>query len=251
MQLASTGGWDYNRRLFLFLDHPWSHQLVRQSSGWRLAHHNSFNRELVYGWSSLAALRVKCFMTRPFVRAIKLVRRFVLKPFSLPALCLFILGIVLRQQVSDPDFKTTVAYPAYTRTHLRVLFDEAHNNFHSARGRFKGFTELITNDGYRVTTNKEEFSERALKGYDILVIANPLNDSGDVENPMEDRQAFTEAECDAVRDWARAGGALLLIVDHAPWGAAARNLAKRFDVDMSNSYARDLSNYDRDFGALS
>jgi hypothetical protein len=132
-----------------------------------------------------------------------------------------------------------------------VLFDEAHNNFHTAGGRYKGFAELIANDGYRVTPNREKFSERVLKGYDILLIANPLNDSGDVENPMENRPAFTEAECDSVRDWVRAGGVLLLIVDHTPWGAAARNLAQRFDVDMSNSYARDPSNYDQDFGALS
>ncbi|HEX6124237.1 MAG TPA: hypothetical protein VFZ23_02580, partial [Pyrinomonadaceae bacterium] len=85
----------------------------------------------------------------------------------------------------------------------------------------------------------------------ILLIANPLNDAGDVENQMEDRPAFSEAESDVVRDWVRAGGALLLIVDHTPWGAAARNLARRFDIDMSNSYTRDASNYDRDYGSLS
>lgn len=179
------------------------------------------------------------------------IKRFVMKSLLLLVLILFLSVMAFSQQVADPNFDTRVARPAYTRSHPRVLFDEAHNNFHTTGGRYKGFAELITNDGYRVTPNKEKFSERVLKGYDILLIANPLNDGGDVENPMEDRPAFTEAECDAVRDWVRAGGALLLIVDHTPWGAAARNLAKRFDVDMSNSYTRDPSNYDQDYGSLS
>lgn len=174
-----------------------------------------------------------------------------MKSLSLLALFLFSSVVVFSQQVADPNFNTKVARPAYSRSHPKVLFDEAHNNFHTAGGRYKGFAELITNDGYQVTSNKEKFSDGVLKGYAILLIANPLNDNEDVENPMANRPAFTEAECDAVRDWIRAGGALLLIVDHTPWGAAARNLAKRFDVDMSNSYARDPSNYDQDFGALS
>ena len=39
------------------------------------------------------------------------------------------------QQVSDPDFDTRVARPAYTKQRPRVLFDEAHANFHTAGGR--------------------------------------------------------------------------------------------------------------------
>ena len=174
-----------------------------------------------------------------------------MKSLALLILFLSLSVVVFSQQVADPSFNTRVVRPAYTRSHPKVLFDEAHNNFHTTGGRYKGFADLITNDGYHVTPNKEKFSQQVLKGYNILLIANPLNDNGDVENPMENRPAFTEVECDAVRDWVRAGGALLLIVDHPPWGAAARNLAKRFDVDMSNSYANDPSNYDQDCGCLS
>jgi len=181
----------------------------------------------------------------------KCMKMFVMRSLSLMVLFLFLSVGASGQQVADPNFNARVARPAFTRSHPSVLFDEAHNNFHTTGGRYKGFAELIANDGYRVTPNKEKFSEQVLKGHDILVIANPLNDAGDVENQMEDRPAFTEAECDAVRDWVRAGGALLLIVDHTPWGAAARDLGKRFDVDMSNSYTRDPTNYDQDYGALS
>jgi hypothetical protein len=39
----------------------------------------------------------------------------------------------------------------------------------------------------------------------------------------------------ALRDWVRGGGALLLIADHAPFGAAAQNLARGFGVEMGKS----------------
>ena len=54
--------------------------------------------------------------------------------------------------------------------------------------------------------------------------------------------AFTDAECDAVRDWVKGGGALLLITDHAPMGSAAQCLAKRFDVNLSTGAVGDPKN---------
>src|SRR5262249_12216252 len=58
----------------------------------------------------------------------------------------------------------------------------------------------------------------------------------------ESAPAFTDAECDAVREWVRGGGALLLIADHAPFGATAANLGKRFGVDMGKGFAYDRAN---------
>ena len=150
------------------------------------------------------------------------------------------------QQVADPNFDPTVAHPAFTKNHPRVLFDEAHNNFHTAGGRYKAFADLINSDGYRVTPNSRKFSAETLAGYDILVIANPLG--APVESPSDfptaNKPAFTEAECDAVRDWVNRGGSLLLIADHYPVGGAAGILAKRFEVDMSNAFTDDPANYD-------
>jgi hypothetical protein len=54
--------------------------------------------------------------------------------------------------------------------------------------------------------------------------------------------AFTDSECDAVRDWVRGGGSLLLIADHAPFGATAAALASRFGVEMGKGYAWTVSN---------
>ena len=122
-----------------------------------------------------------------------------------------------------------------------VLFDEAHHNFHTAGGRYKPFAELIANDGYKVIPNKEKFTKELLAKGDILIIANALGAAG-MGQPGAANSAFTDAECDAVRDWVQAGGSLLLITDHAPFGSAAESLAKRFGVDMSKGYTSDPSN---------
>jgi hypothetical protein len=146
-------------------------------------------------------------------------------------------------QRADPNFDTKVARPAYANAARppRVLFDEAHFNFHTAGGRYKPFADLIANDGYAVIPNREKFSRELLQKGEILVIANALGADG-MGQPGASDPAFTDAECDAVRDWIKDGGALLFITDHAPMGAAAECLAKRFDVSMSKGATSDPAN---------
>jgi hypothetical protein len=168
--------------------------------------------------------------------------RTVLKLAPIVLLALAIPAI--SQQQADSTFDASVAHPAYTTTtHPKILFDEAHFNFHTSTGRYKPFADLVSNDGYRVTANKEKFRKESLDGFDVLVIAN----AGAAQQASADRSkpAFTDGECDAVREWVRAGGALLLIADHAPAGAAAVNLGARFGVDMSKGYTGDPVNYER------
>src|SRR5580765_105367 len=103
-------------------------------------------------------------------------------------------GAVRAQQVADLTYDTRVARPAYKQDGPRVLIDEAHRNFHTAEGRYKPFADLISNDGYRVSANTAPFSAGSLKDARILVIANATG-----EPPAN--SAFTDAECDAVREW--------------------------------------------------
>jgi len=159
------------------------------------------------------------------------------------ALLLITLSGVRSQQQADPTFDASVARPAYSTSHPKVLFDEAHFNFHTTTGRYKPFVSLITNDGYQVTPNKVPFSTESLTGFDVLVIANA--GASQVAAADRSKSAFTDVECDAVRDWVRSGGALLLIADHAPAGAAAAILASRFGVDMSKGFTADPLNYER------
>ncbi len=170
--------------------------------------------------------------------------------FSLAVVILLTTVLDYTQQVADPNFDAKVAQPAYTRTHPKILFDEAHNNFHTSTGRYKPFADLITNDGYSVSPGTEKFSRKTLEGFDVLIIVNALG--AERQNlPEASNPAFTEVECDAVRDWVKSGGSLLLIADHAPFGAAAEIMAQRFNVEMSKGHTSDPNNHDSETGNMS
>jgi hypothetical protein len=153
------------------------------------------------------------------------------------------LGLQAGGQRADPDFDTKVAHPAYARDerHPRVLFDEAHHNFHTAGGRYMPFASLITSDGYQIIPNSEKFTRDVLQKADILVIANALG-AERMGQVGAANAAFTDAECNAVYEWVQNGGSLLLISDHAPMGAAAQCLAKRLGVDMNTGATSDPKN---------
>ncbi len=121
------------------------------------------------------------------------------------------------------------------------MFDEAHHNFHTFEGRFKPFVDLLLNDGYRVIRNRQPFTKAILSSFKILVISNALG-AEDLDEEGADKSAFTDEEIQAVHDWVKGGGALLLIADHAPFGGAAAALANRFGVDMSKGYTFDEKN---------
>lgn len=157
-------------------------------------------------------------------------------------LCLLCLSVaVTAQQLADPEFNTSVAKPAYTKAEPRVLFDEAHHNFHTTDGRYKPFADLLINDGYRVVRNRQPFTKESLSSFKVLVIANALG-AEEMDDDGADASAFTEDECQAVQDWVKNGGALLLIADHAPFGGAASSLAGRFGVEMSKGFTYDPAN---------
>ena len=157
-------------------------------------------------------------------------------------LFVFCLSVVVgAQQLSDPEFNASVTNPAYTKTEPRVLFDEAHHNFHTTDGRYKPFADLLRNDGYRVVRNRQPFTKETLNSFKVLVIANALG-AEEMDDNGADESAFTEEECQAVQDWVKGGGSLLLIADHAPFGGAASSLATRFGVEMSKGFTYDPAN---------
>lgn len=158
--------------------------------------------------------------------------------------------IAAGQQGPDPEFNTTVAHPAYTKNYPRIVFDEAHNNFHTTTGRYKPFVDLISSDGYNVVPGRKLFAKPSLSTFKVLVIANALG-AEDIDDEGADRSAFTEEECDVVRDWVKGGGSLLLIADHAPFGGAAESLGKRFGIEMSKGYTLDPEQYFKESGSPS
>jgi hypothetical protein len=156
-------------------------------------------------------------------------------------ICLLVVSSVsiFGQQVPDPNFDVKVGHPAFSPPKQpKVLFDEGHFNFHTTDGRYQPFAALIAYDGYVITPNKQKFTKQSLAGYDVLVISNALG-AAQMGAPNAGNPAFTEVECQMVREWVQAGGALLLIADHAPMGEAAERLGLQFGVGMSKGYTSD------------
>ena len=140
-------------------------------------------------------------------------------------------------QPADSVYDATVARPSFsTNGGPVVAIDEAHSNFHTMRGRYRPFSELLRNDGFRVVANTAPFTPASLQSMTVLVIANALATPG---RAAIDGTAFTFDEETALYEWVRRGGRLLLVADHEPMGSVAKRLAQRFGVDMSTGRTHD------------
>lgn len=152
-------------------------------------------------------------------------------------------------QVADSMFVPVVEVPTYVTDHPHVVIDEAHNNWHKAAGRYKPFADLLRADGYRVSSNRNIFTPSALTGIDVLVISNAAGGTHeDDPDSIQARQAFTDQEIVVLREWVAGGGALLLVADHAPAGAAAMALGAAFGVEMRNSWTFDENHGEPGYG---
>ncbi|MDB4913320.1 MAG: hypothetical protein JWM95_964 [Gemmatimonadetes bacterium] len=144
-------------------------------------------------------------------------------------------------QIADTSFTPHIAHAAYPAgTGPRVLLDEAHFNFHKIDGRYAPFVRMLRRDGYVVEPLRAKFTDASLAPAKILVIANAMNARNKDGNwTLPTPSAFERDEIDAVHRWVRAGGSLLLIADHMPFGGAAADLGSVFGVYMTNGYATD------------
>lgn len=143
-------------------------------------------------------------------------------------------------QIPDPKFDGRVAHPAFRDRHPLVQLDEAHFNIHTARGTYRPFEELLTGDGYLVRPNRRHFSPSTLGGTDLLVIAGALHTRWK-DDPEAGRPAFTLEEDNAVVEWVRQGGGLLITADHPPLGTAVARLLARFGIQGSSGFTVDTA----------
>ena len=134
-----------------------------------------------------------------------------------------------------------------------VLFDLGHNSLFLNE---PNLSPRLRDDGYLTQTLTGPFTEEALAGVDIVIVAAPLADrnalrvSGDTDRGDIDAQiaevwrhpipsAFSVEELDILQGWVERGGSLFLVFDHFPMPGAVAALAGRFGVEMSNGYAVD------------
>ena len=142
------------------------------------------------------------------------------------------------QQVPDLGYNPTIESPAYQEREGPIVgIDEAHNNFHTATGRYAPFANLLMRDGYRVVRAKKGLSRATLEHLDILVIANPIHRSNHRNWKLPTPSAFTDKEIAYIHQWIRSGGSLFLIADHMPFPGGAGKLAEAFGFTFSNGFA--------------
>jgi hypothetical protein len=148
---------------------------------------------------------------------------------------------------STSTSRPAVATSSATRDGRTITIDEAHHNFHTATGRYKPLADLLRSDGYVVAEGKEEFQPETLRKVRVLVVAHATG-AHDLRSPDAHNSPFSSKECDAVRDWVRGGGSLLLVTDRPPVAAANQMLASRFGVDFAPGTVVDPANSQRDSG---
>jgi hypothetical protein len=144
-----------------------------------------------------------------------------------------------RERQYDSSFDTRVIEPAYRGNGPSVLYDEGHLNTHTSAGGYKPFADLIRSDGYNVRVTRQPLSAQALSGVSVLIIVGARG-----TNDANDGPAFSDSETSAIDQWIRAGGSLLLVTDHWPYGSAVESLAQRFGVQMGNGLLEDPEHHE-------
>jgi hypothetical protein len=162
--------------------------------------------------------------------------------FSYLLMIVFLFTSCNAKQKPDKKFDVSVKTQTYVSDHPKVLFDEGHNNMHTINGTYSPFVNLIRNDGYIVQKNLSPFSKSSLEEFNILIISNAKGG----KRKFKYKPAFTEVECEVVKEWVLHGGSLLLIADHYPLGSASNNLSNQFGVHMYNGEVFDSVYFEGD-----
>ena len=157
-----------------------------------------------------------------------------MKTLSLPMMfvLLCVAAVVVKGQDAPPA--GSVLY-----RDKRILFDTVHWNPSLREGRYRAVADLLVRDGYDVVAGAVVPERTDLSRYRVLFIVTPY-----ITDPLRGRTSagvsvFSDADCDALEAWVRAGGSLLLVVGHEPSGAATGNLVRRFGVDVRNGTTND------------
>ncbi len=158
--------------------------------------------------------------------------------FALFLFCL-ISTQVLAQQVGDPGFRYPIGSPLFDKGEgLKVAIDEGHNNFHTLSGRYASFGQLLSDDGFQMTSLQGEVTYTKLTAIQILVISNPVHQSNLGNWTLPNPSAYSKTEIKTINEWVKQGGKLFLIADHMPFGGAAAELAESFGFNFTNGFAR-------------
>lgn len=172
-------------------------------------------------------------------------------PGAPPALDVRDLGVMLRRISCQPavclggavepgslnagycEYVPVVTAPQYgTCTGPRIYVDSGHSPFHKIDNSYSGFAKLLLADGYDVRSIRwqKPFDGLPPAAFgDVLVIVTPQGPSPDVFD-AQSQEAIRIAE------WVKAGGSLLVSLDHPPYNRVA-TLAAQFGLVVAGDYS--------------
>jgi len=146
------------------------------------------------------------------------------------------------QQIPDSAYHPKISEIHFKNCKSRIFIDEAHHNFHTGDDRYGPFASLLRRHGCDITSSTNGFSAEHLKNMDVLIIANALHASNNVNWNQPNPSAFTKEEIENVKKWIYEGGRLFLIADHMPFSGAASELAASFGFTFYNGFLIDTLN---------
>ena len=125
-----------------------------------------------------------------------------------------------------------------------VLYDVGHNNVDDPEV-VTAVAERLGQDGYVVREVSVPFTQAGLANAQILIIKNALAAENREHWALPTPSALTQQEIEELEGWVRAGGALVLVIDHMPIPGAMEELVSRFRIEVSNGFAVKAESFDR------
>jgi hypothetical protein len=129
-----------------------------------------------------------------------------------------------------------------------LAFDVGHNNSW-IQDELEVLAEYFTTEGFVVRQHLGAFTRESLNDVHIIHISNAIAPENVNNWSLPTPSAFTSKEIDVLYDWVNDGGSLLMVIEHMPFGGSFEDLARAFDVEVSNGFAVDehlLSGYSED-----
>jgi hypothetical protein len=151
---------------------------------------------------------------------------------------------------NDAAFEESVRQPMYmTSQGPRILIDGGHHNFFIQWDFIKPFADLATADGYQTVIDDETFTPDYLAGFDIVMIITALPFDFTTKTEVTTETTFTGTEIEALYEWVKTGGSLLVFSEHAPFDQAINPLLRRFGISSSVGTVVDTEHFERTLGS--
>ena len=146
-------------------------------------------------------------------------------------------GVALAQrQLPDLEFTYANDAPAYAPGAGPQILFSTKNSEYVERGSLDPLGALAKGDGFKVSRVEGSLTGALGDPAGILVVANPFLKTYRQFPAMTPPSAFDPDEIEAVRAWVEAGGSLLILADHAPFGGGSSDLAKAFGFEFLNGH---------------